>query len=73
MMESDTPKGRKVPVSYQAVVWLGLAALRRGPDAMLEIAEARHRDDVVNIVAEQDGFCQLDNGLWIFQHAIKKA
>jgi hypothetical protein len=71
-MESDTPKGKKVPVSYQAVVWICMAALRREPKAGLDIEDVLRKGEQLNIVAEQDGFCQLDNSLWIFQLAIQK-
>lgn len=68
----EKEKGQPVPVSYQATVWIGKAALRREPEAGLEIVDILQKGDVVDIVAEQDGFLQLKNGLWIFKYAVKR-
>lgn len=60
------------PVKYRSgIVRIGAAALRKVPDATAPIEAIAHRGDVLTIVAEQDGFCQLDNGLWVLDVALK--
>ena len=61
------------PVKYRnGIVWISAAALRKVPDASAPIEAVVHRGDSLTIVAERDGFCQLDNGLWVLDAAVKK-
>ena len=61
------------PVKYRSsVVWIGAAALRKVPDATAPIEAIAHRGDILTIMTERDGFCQLDNGLWVLDVALKK-
>lgn len=60
------------PVKYRSgIVRIGAAALRKVPDATAPIEAIAHRGDILTIMTERNGFCQLDNGLWVLDVALK--